>query len=199
LAAVLGLTALATACLAWGLWDLAQRRAAAPSVVAVDKATLADALSDAPWISSGGNGPVVWLVTAPDCAPCRTFERRALPDLLDRGVEARVILVAPRVGADFGDARQVAALARRRDWVALHTWMAGGGDRTGAALEAAATEGYLEWGRASYDRITQAVERNGLKMAVPAVFWRAGPEWRASVRPDERAIRFLHEDLAPGE
>ncbi|MEJ0022410.1 MAG: hypothetical protein WDN76_02460 [Alphaproteobacteria bacterium] len=91
-----GLLAAACLCLAFGLYDLDQRRSAAPAVVAVEKTNLADALDDAPYVSSRGDGPVLWLVTAPDCAPCRTFERKVLPGLLDRGVEVRVILSAPR-------------------------------------------------------------------------------------------------------
>src|SRR5262249_55054486 len=62
----------------------------------------------------------------------------------------------------------------------------------------AIVEGYLEWGRASYDRVATIVARNGGTMRTPALFWRRGPEWRAAIGKDgglaDRALR----ELAPG-
>ncbi len=200
LGAVGGVVAGAALLLAYGLFDLGQRRAAAPAVVAVDKTLLSEALDDAPYVSSNGEGPVLWLVTTPDCPACRVFEKKVLPGLLDRGVDARVILVAPRAAAvDAGQAQWIAAVARRREWLSLQTWMSGGTPRIDISLEAPAAEGYLEWGRASFERIDAALKPNGLTLAAPALFWRVGPEWRASVRPDERAVNFMRDDLAPAE
>jgi hypothetical protein len=195
LLAAIGVTGGAALLMAFGLWDLGLRRANAPSVVAVEKSVLADALEDAPWISSGKEGPVLWVVTAPDCSRCRVFEKQVLPALIDKGVEARVIVVSPRdKPAPEADAQAVAAVAKRRDWVALQAWMASG-KRNGDPLNAADADGYLEWGRASYDRISRALSRNGLDLAAPTVLWRVGPEWRASVKPDGRAIARMRDDL----
>ena len=195
LGAAIGITTAAALCLGFALWDLSQRRSAAPAVVAVEKTVLAEALEDAPWISSGGDGPELWLVTATDCPACRTFEQRVLPGLLDRGIDAHVILVVPEAAnANDEQAQKVAALAKRRDWVSLHNWM-NNRDDIEATLEPAAAEGFVEWGRASYERIGQALRRNGQELAAPALFWRSGPEWRASVRPDSRATAFLENDL----
>lgn len=194
--AAVGLTAAAALCMAVGLWDLGQRQTTAPKVVAVEKAVLADALNDAPWITSGGEGPVVWLVTATDCQACRSFEKQVLPGLLDRGVQARVILVAPREReVAQPDAEVIAAAAKTRDWVALQAWMTSGKPGEGA-IGPADREGYLEWGRASYDRLAVTMKRNGINLAVPALFWRVGPEWRASVRPDGRTLAFLRDDVS---
>lgn len=195
LLAAIGVTGGAALLMAYGLWDLGLRRANAPAVVAVEKSVLADALQDAPWISSGKEGPVLWVVTAPDCSRCRAFEKQVLPGLLDKGVEARVIVVAPRdKPAPEAEAQAVAAVAKRRDWVALQAWMASG-RRGGDPLNAADADGYLEWGRASYDRIGNALSRNGLDLTAPTVFWKVGPEWRASVKPDGRAIAYMRDDL----
>lgn len=193
--AAVGLTAAAALCMAVGLWDLGQRRTTAPKVVAVEKAVLSDALSDAPWISSGGEGPVVWVLTAADCPACRRFEKQVLPGLLDRGVQARVILVAPRESqAPSPDAEVVAAVAKTRDWVALQAWMTSGKPND-SVIGPADRDGYLEWGRASYDRLAVTMKRNGMDLAVPALFWRVGPEWRASVKPDGRTLAFLRDDV----
>jgi hypothetical protein len=194
LAIAIGLTAAAGLLLAFALWDLGQRRAAAPAVMAVEKTALVEALEDAPYISSGGTGPTLWVVTATDCPACRAFERRILPKLLDRGIEARVILVAGRE-AGGGESKLVAAFAKQRDWTTLNAWMAGRSE-TVSYLEPAATEGFVEWGRASFERIDAALRRNGQQLAAPALFWRVGPEWRASIRPDERAEAYLKDDLA---
>lgn len=194
--AAVGLTAAAALCMAVGLWDLGARRTTAPKVVAVEKAVLSDALNDAPWISSGGEGPVVWLVTAADCPDCRRFEKQVLPGLLDRGVQARVILVAPRESQMAPpEAEVVAAVAKTRDWVALQAWMTSGKPND-TAIGQADRDGYLEWGRASYDRLAVTMKRNGMDLAVPALFWRVGPEWRASVKPDGRTLAFLRDDVA---
>jgi hypothetical protein len=194
--AAIGLTAAAALCMAVGLWDLGQRRNTAPKVVAVEKAVLADALNDAPWISSGGEGPVVWLVTAADCPACRRFEKQVLPGLLDKGVQARVILVAPREHEVAPpDAQVIAAVAKQRNWVALQAWMTSG-KPDDSIIGQADRDGYLEWGRASYDRLAITMKRNGVDLAVPALFWRAGPEWRASVKPDGRTLAFLRDDVA---
>jgi hypothetical protein len=194
--AAVGLTAAAALCMAVGLWDLGQRQTTAPKVVAVEKAVLSDALNDAPWISSGGEGPVVWLVTAADCPACRRFEKQVLPGLLDRGVQARVILVAPRESnVAQPEAQIIAAVAKKRDWVTLQAWMTSGKPGDGA-IGQADQDGYLEWGRASYDRLAVTLKRNGMDLAVPALFWRVGPEWRASVKPDGRTLAFLRDDIS---
>jgi hypothetical protein len=194
LLAAIGVAGGAALLMAFGLWDLGQRRANAPAVVAVEKSVLADALEDSPWVSSGKEGPILWVVTSPDCGRCRAFEKQVLPGLLDKGVEARVIVVAARdkpMPADQAEA--VAAVAKRRDWVALQTWMSS--QRNGDRLNSADTDGYLEWGRASYDRIGRALARNGVDLAAPSMFWKVGPEWRASVKPDGRALAYMRDDL----
>jgi hypothetical protein len=205
--AVFGFAAAAVAVGA-GLFDLAARRSAAPAVVAVDKGDLEQALYEAPWTSSdasvgdeGGapaaDGAVLWMVTAPDCAPCRVFERETLPHLLDAGVEARVIVVAPRkAGLGTRAAREVAQLTKKRDWTGLHLWMQGK-SAPAAALDPAEEEGVLEWGRQSSERINDVLERNDLKLTAPSLFWQDGPEWRASVNADRRAFRQIERALAP--
>ncbi len=50
-----------------------------------------------------------------------------------------------------------------------------GRPETVSYLEPAATEGFLEWGRASFERIDTALRRNGQQLAAPALFWRVGP------------------------
>jgi hypothetical protein len=195
LLAAFGVVGGAALLMAIGLWDLGQRRANAPAVVAVEKSVLADALEDAPWVSSGKEGPVLWVVTSPDCGRCRAFEKQVLPGLLDKGVEARVIVVATREKTTPADqAEAVAAVAKRRDWIALQSWMTSG-QRNGDRLNPADMDGYLEWGRASYERIGRALSRNGLDLATPTIFWKVGPEWRASVKPDGRALAYMRDDL----
>ncbi len=176
--------------LAAGFAELGARRAAAPVVLAVEKAALEEALNEAPWISSGEGAPILWVLSEPGCAPCRRLETEILPKLVDRGVQARVIVAAPRA-KQADEAGAVAALAQARDWLALTAWTAGRAVPGARALEPAAEEGYLEWGRASRDRLSNAVGRNGLTLRTPALFWRDGPEWRALMAPDARGLALL--------
>jgi hypothetical protein len=181
---------LASGALAAGLAQLAARRDAAPVVVAVDKDDLEAALGSAPWTSSGDGGRVLWLVTAPDCAPCRTFERDDVPRLLGAGVEVRAILVAPRgLALSTPAARDVAMLTKERDWDAVHLWMQGKRDSSNDQVEEAEEDGMLEWGRQSDERIAAVLKRNGLALGAPALFWKNGREWRASVKANAEAFR----------
>lgn len=206
--ALAGFAAAATI-LGAGLFDLHGRRAAAPLVIAVDKADLEEALEAAPWVSSGieegdeglapiENPTVLWIVTAPHCKPCRAFERESLPHLLDAGVETRVILVAPRSLADTSrEAREIAVLTKSRDWTALHLWLQENGDAAMTPLEPAETEGVLEWGRQSGERIEDVLKRNDVKLSAPALFWRNGPEWRAAVPAEPHVFKQIERELAP--
>jgi hypothetical protein len=183
----------AAALLGVGLAQLAARRDAAPNVVAVDKADLEAALAAAPWTSSGDGGErVLWLVTAPDCAPCRAFERDDLPRLLGAGVEVRAILIAPRALALASQgARDVAMLTKERDWDAVHAWMLARRDPANDQMDAAEEDGMLEWGRQSAERIAGVLKRNDIDFRTPALFWKRGAEWRASVKGDVNAFRAV--------
>lgn len=190
-AAVLLSGALATG----GLVTRYQARLAGPVTLTTDIATLEDALLDAPWLGPENGGPVVWAITRSDCAECGALPPRVLADLADENIDVRVIAVAAREGAKSGALESAAALAHARDWNALRDWSAE------APLEATtedkqAVDGYAEWGRASYDRISAALRENGLDPDLPILIWRRGPEWRAVVNGHRDALDIVRRDIA---
>jgi hypothetical protein len=189
--------ATAAAALGAGLFDLSARRAAAPIVIAVDKSDLEDALDDAPWISSGQTkGPVLWLVTTPNCKACRAFQTAQLPRLLDAGIEVRAILFAPRaLAAASDDARDVATLLKEREWTATEMWLQGRRERPDETMDPAEQDGLLEWSRQSAERIGAVLKRNDLPLGAPTLVWRSGREIHVCVSGDRRGFESAAEDL----
>lgn len=202
---LLGLT---MACALAGLASfsfLSARLDRAPQVVAVDKAELVASLEGAPWFvlpsideeSSADAVPIVWLLTGLDCPLCRRVERR----VTSLGAEIRVVAVVPRT-ADSARQRAVAEIARRRSGDFFAEWRArpdspilqpigiGPSD-----VGPAAVAGYAEWSHASFERLGGIATANGASLAVPALIWQRGREWRIAVRPDEDAFRVLRRDL----
>lgn len=180
----------------WSLWDLRSHLLAEPMVVAVDRAALPAALEDAPYIASG-DGADVWVLVTPDCPKCRALENGTVARLVEAGVDVRLVIVAPR-GADFDDATlvRVAGLAAERDWdVYLKCFTQAAATCQPRALEPAAREGYLEWGRAAIDRVAAVADANDSKLTYPAIFWRRGKEWRAIMGADPRGLGHLTRDF----
>lgn len=197
-AAVLALAAAAFAGAGWSLW-----RAATDGpgwlVVAVDRDQLPDALADGPFVAAGGAGDV-WIVSTPNCPACARVETQAAKDLAGRGVGVRVMMLAPRA-AQIDDATRarVAVVAARRDWLAYQACFPTpqAGCEVGA-LDAETVDGYLEWGRATQDRLAAVVTANDAPIRYPLVFWRAGREWRFAPGADAADLRQVARDVAPG-
>ncbi|MGE0044738.1 MAG: hypothetical protein AB7J28_02820 [Hyphomonadaceae bacterium] len=172
---------LAAAAAIGGLAQLAAVRAAGPVTVASGPGALADALEDAPWIETGGDGPVVWAVASAQCPGCGAFFTEELEALEEEGFRVRVIVVSPRDERSALRAAWIAQLAEIRTPEALAPLTEGRALPAPRAGDAAAREGHLEWTRASYDRIAAIVARNERRMALPALFWRRGADWRALI------------------
>jgi hypothetical protein len=206
-----------------GVWSLAATAAisfadlraylgASPTVVAVGAAQLQAALQDAPSLADNPvDNPNVWLLTSPGCQDCRRFEDRDLPRLQAMGVKVNVIVVAPRDATNVTKEERdlVANLALRREWSVFKACMATSPSaapkvfevnsacaRTGIQ-DAAVVDGYIEWGRASHERIGAVLAANGEDLKLPALFWRRGVEWRAVVGQDPHALEHVARDLAP--
>jgi hypothetical protein len=194
--AIFGFAAAALA-LGAGLIDISMRRAAGPAIIAVDKDDLEAAIEDAPWISSGNtNGPVLWIITAPGCEACRTFQKAQMPRLLDAGVEVRALLVAPRsIPLGTRDAKDVATLLKQQEWQPVELWLQGKREQANGEMELAEEEGLLEWSRQASEQIGDVLARNDLKAGRLVLLWRHGVEWRAIVSGDKRGFSELEDDL----
>lgn len=188
---------------------LSARLRAAPAIIAVDKAALAQALEASPWFSltddstqspSQGDAPVLWLLTGLHCPRCEPVE--AIAKTLD--LDVRVVATTPR-GADPTLQRAVAEISRRRSFDVFRDWRARPDSPikpqigvTEGDVGPAAIAGYAEWSHASFDRLSKVAKANDVHLAPPALFWRRGREWRLAVQPDEEALRAARRDLAAG-
>lgn len=175
-----------------GLWSQHATRLAGPVTLVAQTDQIADALADSPWVGSEGNGPIVWAFTRPDC-DCGRLDAASVIALAEEEMEIRMVVVVPRGDAD-GDA-SVAALAESRDWGALQRWT-GGDEIAPQTTDAAARDGYTEWGRASWDRVAAILRENGVDPKLPLLLWRRGPEWRVLVGGRAVTLDAVRRDMA---
>jgi hypothetical protein len=170
---------------------------AGPLVIASDRADLPDALADAPFVAANDRSDV-WILVKPGCPDCEKLQSGLVAKLIEQGVGVHVMVVLPREDiASPAIAAGVAQIAARKDWTMLLACYprAGAGCETGA-LEPEAEDGYLEWGRASLDRIEPILAANDASVAFPMAFWRAGREWRAALGDDAAAWASLSKDVS---
>lgn len=178
-----------------GLIGRYQERLAGPVTLITGGEAMEDALLDSPWLGPENDGPVVWAITRSDCAACGALPPSVLADLADEGVDVRIVAVAVREGAKDTAIQSAASLAQARDWNALRDWSATAPLQSTTA-DKAAVEGYAEWGRASYDRISALLRANGVEPQLPVLLWRRGPEWRAVTKGGRAALDAVRRDLA---
>lgn len=178
-----------------GLFLQYQTRLAGPVTLTSGAQAMEQALLDAPWLGPENDGPVVWAITRADCAACGVLPPSILAALADEGVDVRIVAVAARDGASAGAVGNAAALAHARDWNALHEWSAAV-PLEPTTTDKAAIEGYAEWGRASYDRVSALLRANGIEPQMPVLLWRRGPEWRAVTNARRNALDAVRRDLA---
>jgi hypothetical protein len=112
LGAVAAATALAGACACLSLLNLAAVRRADPVEIRAGGARLEAVLASAPAARIGGAGPVVWAVTAPDCAECGAFAAEDLNALRNDGFDVRVVSL-PLEGRGAGLRGAVADVVER--------------------------------------------------------------------------------------
>lgn len=198
LGAMAALALAAAAMAGLGLVGLAASLRAEPVTLAIADEDLGEVLAQAPWAESGGEGQVVWAVASAVCRDCKDFLGHDLAALEAEGLRVRLIMVSPREGRHPSLDAWTAAFAETRDPSLLAPLRARRVVPAQPPDDPAVVEGYLEWGRASHDRIAAIVARNGGEMRLPALFWRRGPEWRAAIgRNGAIADRALRE-LGPG-
>ncbi|MDX2235176.1 MAG: hypothetical protein NW200_11830 [Hyphomonadaceae bacterium] len=177
----------------FSLWSQHAQRLAGPVTLVAETDEIADALADSPWTGSDSTGPIVWAFTAPDCADCGRLDAAAVAALSQEEMEIRMVVVAPRSAPEADPA--AAALAESRDWTALERWAAGDAIAPVSA-DAAAREGYVEWGRASWDRVAAILRENDIDPRLPLLIWRRGPEWRVLPGGPAVTLDAVRRDMA---
>ncbi len=175
----------------------------APQTIQVDANKLGTILQNAPWVSPGLSGPVLYTIGYRACPNCIAYERTEFDDLHRAGVDTRAIVFARRKVSTPNERAVAAELACTRDWSIYEHWMedveeayyenygvppAPKGDKRRSAC--------LEWGRMVYDRIDVIMQKNGRSMETPGLFWKNKKgDWRVFLGDDARGKRAIRREL----
>ncbi len=188
------------------LWWLVDLRGS-PHTIKREQAALASALRRAGWVSPHVNGKIVYVLVTGGCPACGKFEIGPLEALRTRGVDTRIIIVAPpdRNGKAMSTPADRAAVAEfwlGRDWQLYTRWreesptaMAGAAPADGDAARTAVVEA----ARASAATIAGLLGRNGVKFGYPmAIWWNRAGEMRASLVDNPTAAHKAEREIEAG-
>jgi hypothetical protein len=189
----------------WLWWEVDLR--GDPHTIKKDQAALAAALQRAGWVSPHINGKIVYVLVTGECPACEKFETGPLEALETRGVDTRIIVVAPpdKDGKAMSTAADRAAVAEfwiNRDWSLYKRWrepspttMAGIAPADGDAARTAVVQA----AQASAATIQDALKRNGVARGYPvAIWWNKAGDMRASLVDNGAAARKAEREVESG-
>ena len=181
---------------------------AAPFWIVERADELALALEEAPYVSQGRNGPVLYVVTFRDCPSCLSFKAAELERLNDIGVDIRWIVYAraDRDGASRSGPEEralVAELAMTRNYKLFEAWYAvsaqeyyqtatlplpadGDPERT-AALDAQR--------ELVGETLKGILADNGEEIFIPTMLWKETGGWRGYVGYAEESFAAVRKTL----
>ncbi|MEH6664867.1 MAG: hypothetical protein V7678_08435 [Brevundimonas sp.] len=188
----------------WAYWNFYARFQ--PVVIQRDQAEIQRLLDEASWISAGGGGEPLYMVTWRDNAAAQQYEREEFPKLRAAGVEARVIVFArpDREGLAQSTAAERATVAElwlSRDWTLYERWTATPGRNwTAAGIPSAdgnlARGAVVEAGRDFVDRLNSLLRGQGVGAGYPLILWRDREGYlKACACSDPRSWAFIRDDL----
>ena len=189
---------------AWGLWNFELRWR--PTTITRHQAEISGLLEASGWVSSGGKGAKLYVLAPHACAGCEGLRAELLPGLRDRGVDTRMIALAP---ADAnGQARStpaeratVAQLWIARDRALLDRWeKAPAAAWTAPGIPPADGDigrtAVVEGGRQVVSRLTPLLRDNGIRFGYPLlVWWNAKGEMRACACQAPQTWRFVRREV----
>jgi hypothetical protein len=188
----------------WALWNFELRWR--PKTITRHQAEISALLEASGWVSSGGKGAKLYVLAPHACAGCDRLRADLLPGLQDKGVDTRVIAVAPRdanglAGSTPAERAAVAQLWITRDRALMDRWdKTPAASWTGAGLPSAdgdmARMAVVESGRQVIERLTPLLADNGLRLAYPLlVWWDAKGQMRACACREPQSYRFVRREL----
>lgn len=154
------------------------------------------------------NGKVLYAVTFRSCPTCAAFKAAELDGLLKAGVEVRWVLYARRdrdgkARSKPGERAMVAELWLTRNADLMNRWWTA--DDLDAFYQSSALppladgdsqrEAALAQSRALVDSLSGLLKDNSLDMAIPALFWREGPETKAYIGYDASGFALARTKL----
>jgi hypothetical protein len=188
----------------WAVWNFELRWR--PKTITRNQAEITRLLESAGWVSAGQKGAKLYVVSAGSCEACGAYAREELPKFTKAGVDARVIMIAPRdenglAGSTPAERATVAQLWLTKDWKLLERWQAApAGTWSAAGLPPVAGDmarmAVVEAGRSTVDRLQPMLKANGVAFTYPlAIWWNDKGEMRACACEAPQTHRFVRREL----
>lgn len=162
---------------------------------------------NAPWVSAGNDGPVLYVISFRSCPTCLAFKEAELHGLMDAGVDVRWIIYARRnrEGRERSSPAERAVQAElwlTRDWHLFEEWYAVDpsvyyetADLPPLADGDPVREAAVEEARALVDTLADLYDENEIDLYIPALLWQEDGEWRTYVGYEETSFAPVRETL----
>lgn len=202
LAALIGLILAGVAY--WGYWNFYSRFQ--PVTITRNQAEVQRLLDEASWVSGGGGGEPLYIVTYRDNPAAQRYEREETDKLRAAGVEVRVVVFArPDLeGLQQSTPQERATIAElwlTRDWSLYQRWTATPA-RSWTAAGIPASDGNLarsavvEASRQFESRLSTLLKDAGAQINYPLILWRDRQGFlKACACADSRSWAFIRDDL----
>lgn len=188
----------------WATWNFELRWR--PKTITRHQAEIAQLVQQAGWVSPGGGGKPLYMVSFRTCPDCLRYKREELPKLRAAGVEPRIIEIARRDVNGLAkstpvERSTVAQLWLTRDWKLMEAWEAVPADAWKApgippADGDIARMAVVESGRSMVDRLRPLLADNGVDFRYPTlIWWNAKGEMRACACEKPQTYRFVRKEL----
>ena len=188
----------------WAYWHFYARFQ--PVTINRNQAQIQRLLDEASWVSDGGGGQPVYIISYRDSASAQRYEREEAAKLRAAGVEVRYILFAraDREGLAQSTAAERATVAElwlSRDWTLHQRWMATPSRSwTAAGIPQAdgnlARSGVVEASRQFDEQLSLLLKQAGVRVTYPLILWRDKQSFlKACGCADSRAWVFIRDDL----
>jgi hypothetical protein len=188
----------------WAYWNFYARFQ--PVTISRGQAEIQQLLDEASWLSPGGGGEPVYVVTFRENGAGQRYEAEEFPKLRAAGAEPRVIVFAraDREGlaqSTPAERATVAELWLSRDWDLYARWTATPvRDWTAAGVPAAdgnlARTAVVLASREFVDQLGALLQDNGVPSGYPIVLWRDREGFlKACACADSRSWVFIRDDL----
>nr|WP_314433005.1 hypothetical protein [uncultured Brevundimonas sp.] len=188
----------------WAYWHFHARFL--PVTINRNQTQIQRLLDEASWVSDGGGGQPVYVISYRDSGAAQAYERQEAAKLRAAGVEVRYIVFAraDREGLAQSTAAERATVAElwlSRDWTLHQRWMATPSRSwTAAGIPHAdgnlARSGVVDAGRQFDEQLSLLLKRAGVRVTYPLILWRDREGFlKACGCADRRAWAFVRDDL----
>lgn len=186
----------------WWAFELRWR----PKTIVKHQAEITKILESSGWVSPGGAGPKLYMISFRSCPDCIRYETEEFPKLHKAGVDTRVIVIAraDQNGMERSTPAERATVAElwvNRKWGLLQSWLSVTPEAwTAPGIPPAdgdiARSSVVEVGRMSVDKLTPLLKDNGVTFAYPLlVWWTTDGEMHACACEKPQTYRKVRKEL----